>query len=514
MADIGLLFRQGTLAQLEGAELIAGSINVTTDEPAIYIDVPNAEGTQTIRKRVGDLIIVPNEAALMADTTGKIGIVDGALVSQWSTSALYYAEEEGALLKWNGESWKQLNALSDVDAAVGNLTQSVGGLQTGLAETNQNVSSNTSKIDALTQKVGNIPESASATTVVGYVDEKVNAVDTKVTTLNQTVEDLSGTVGGLNTQVAENKNSVDKSITEINAKNESQDQAISALDAAYKAADVVINKSVADLNTAIGVVDQKVGQNTVAIGENLQKITTNIKAIEALQETTATHTDDIAENEAAIKKEAEDRAAAVDAVNTALSNHKDAYNIKVAEIENAYKAADTAILTEAKTYTDGAIEEKLQAADAMTFKGVLGTDANAGQIPDLPTGVVADGKEMVNAGDTYKVSVAGKYGPDAIYQGYVGDLFIALKDQIDQEDPSSYTSGWAHVSSGYESDYNPHLTAITADNGVNGITLKLSGGADENLGTEHIVGSTNIKVSRSAADATTTFSLVWGSFES
>ena len=54
MADIGLLFRQGTLAQLKNAELIAGSINVTTDEPAIYIDVPNAEGTQTIRKRVGD----------------------------------------------------------------------------------------------------------------------------------------------------------------------------------------------------------------------------------------------------------------------------------------------------------------------------------------------------------------------------------------------------------------------------------------------------------------------------
>ena len=69
------------MAQWKNAELIAGSINVTTDEPAIYIDVPNAEGTQTIRKRVGDLIIVPNEEALMTDTTGKVGVVDGALVS-------------------------------------------------------------------------------------------------------------------------------------------------------------------------------------------------------------------------------------------------------------------------------------------------------------------------------------------------------------------------------------------------------------------------------------------------
>ena len=511
MADIGLLFRQGTLAQLENAELIVGSINVTTDEPAIYIDVPNAEGTQTVRKRVGDLIIVPNEEALMTDTTGKTGVADGALVGEWSTSALYYAEEEGALLKWNGQSWKQLNALSDVDAAVGDLQGAVGSLSTGLQETNTTVSENTGKIDTLTETMGSIPESSSATTVVGYVDEKVNEVDGKVTTLSGTVEALDGTVSGLNNQVVENKTATENAIKEINAKDEAQDGVISDLDAAYKAADATINQAITDLGTTINGVDQKAGQNATAIGENSQKIATNTAAIEALQETAATHTEDIAENEAAISQEVEDRTAAVNAVSTSLDNHILAYNNQVAETKNAYEAADAAVLAEAKTYTNDAIEEKLQAADAMTFKGVLGTDE--GQVSDLPTGIVANGEEMVNAGDTYKVSVAGNYGPDDT-QAYVGDLFIALKDQMDQDDPSSYTSGWAHVSSGYESDYNPHLTAITADNDVNGITLKLSGGADENLGTEHIVGSTNIKVSRSAADATTTFSLVWGSFES
>lgn len=510
MADIGLLFRQGTLAQLKNAELIAGSINVTTDEPAIYIDVPNAEGTQTIRKRVGDLIIVPNEEALMTDTTGKVGVVDGALVGEWSKSALYYAEEEGALLKWNGTSWKQLNALSDVDAAVDGLTQSVGSLQTGFAEISSTVSSNTGKIDTLTETVGSIPEGASATTVVGYIDEKVSEVDGKVSTLSGTVETLSGTVDTLNTQVVENKNTVDNSIAEINAKDEAQDKTINDLDAAYKAADTAINQSITDLGTTINGVNQKTQQNATAIGENLEKITANTASIEALQGTTTTHTNDIAANEAAISKEVEDRIAAVSGVQNSLNNHITAYNTKVAEIENAYKVADEGILASAKTYTDNSIEAKLQAADAMTFKGVLGTDE--GQISNLPTGIVGNGEKMVNAGDTYKVSVAGTYGPDNI-QGYVGDLFIALKDQMDQNDPSTYTSGWAHVSSGYESDYNPHLTAITADNGVNGITIKLSGGADENLGTEHIVGSTNIKVSRNAADATTTFSLVWGSFE-
>ena len=261
MADIGLLFRQGTLAQLKNAELIAGSINVTTDEPAIYIDVPNTEGTQTIRKRVGDLIIVPNEEALMTDTTGKVGVVDGALVGEWSTSALYYAEEEGALLKWNGTSWKQLNSLSDVDAAVDGLTQSVGSLQTGYAEINKTVSSNTGKIDTLTETVGSIPEGASATTVVGYIDEKVSEVDGKVSTLSGTVETLRGTVEGLNTQVVENKTAVDNSITQINAKDEAQDKTINDLDAAYKAADATINQAITNLDTTISGVDQKTQHN-------------------------------------------------------------------------------------------------------------------------------------------------------------------------------------------------------------------------------------------------------------
>jgi hypothetical protein len=39
MANENLLFRKGTLKELSNAELIAGSINFTTDEPAIYLDI-------------------------------------------------------------------------------------------------------------------------------------------------------------------------------------------------------------------------------------------------------------------------------------------------------------------------------------------------------------------------------------------------------------------------------------------------------------------------------------------
>lgn len=80
-----------------------------------------------------------------------------------------------------------------------------------------------------------------------------------------------------------------------------------------------------------------------------------------------------------------------------------------------------------KQYVDNQITTKIAAADAMVFKGTLGT---GGTVDDLPTtGVVV--------GDTYKVIVAGTYaGEDA----KIGDLFIA----------TAATPTWAYVPSGDE----------------------------------------------------------------
>jgi hypothetical protein len=54
MANENLLFRKGTLKDLENAPKIAGSVNFTIDEPAIYLDVEVNGDTE--RRRVGDII--------------------------------------------------------------------------------------------------------------------------------------------------------------------------------------------------------------------------------------------------------------------------------------------------------------------------------------------------------------------------------------------------------------------------------------------------------------------------
>ena len=120
MAD-SLLFRKGSLAGLKTAEIIPGAISFTTDEPAIYLDV--TENGQNIRKRVGDLIVYNTLAELK---TGETTYKEGALVSDYSASALYYIVADNALLKWVPESkavdgkwgWKQINSNAALDEAL------------------------------------------------------------------------------------------------------------------------------------------------------------------------------------------------------------------------------------------------------------------------------------------------------------------------------------------------------------------------------------------------------------
>lgn len=88
MANV--LFKKGLLAGLKDAPMKEGTIYVTTDERAMYLDVSDSE-----RIRLGDFIEVDNIAAL--PSTGA------------NVSALYYATAENVLAKWSGSAWVQIN---------------------------------------------------------------------------------------------------------------------------------------------------------------------------------------------------------------------------------------------------------------------------------------------------------------------------------------------------------------------------------------------------------------------
>lgn len=82
-------FKKGLLANLPEAKS-AGTLYITTDERALYLDVDSST-----RIRLGDFI----EVASIADLP-----VAGA-----NQTAMYYAKAENVLAKWSGTEWVQIN---------------------------------------------------------------------------------------------------------------------------------------------------------------------------------------------------------------------------------------------------------------------------------------------------------------------------------------------------------------------------------------------------------------------
>lgn len=81
-------------------DLSAGTVYVTTDEQAMYIDLPNAEGALD-RLRIGDIII--KESVRTSEPP-------------YSEGALYYFTAENALLRYSNNKWVQINEATDLTA--------------------------------------------------------------------------------------------------------------------------------------------------------------------------------------------------------------------------------------------------------------------------------------------------------------------------------------------------------------------------------------------------------------
>lgn len=152
---------------------------------------------------------------------------------------------------------------------------------------------------------------------------------------------------------------------------------------------------------------------------------------------------------------------------------------KLTDLVTPTSAADAAT----KQYVD----DQMAAADAMVFKGVLGT--GTGMIAALPTSGVL-------CGWTYKVGTKGTYGS---IEGKVGDLIINTA-------ADNATPVWVHVTSGYEDDYLQKLS-IASNSGVQ---INLSNGVGSTDSSIVLQNSDSIQWTVSGTSATPV--IVWGTF--
>lgn len=101
-----LQFKMGQWTnQFDSMAKVPGTVYVTTNEQAMYVDVD-----ESTRIRLGDIIQV--------DTVNKLR----DMAPKYSRTALYYVIDENALLKYTGDgsvhTWKQINSVSDIQASV------------------------------------------------------------------------------------------------------------------------------------------------------------------------------------------------------------------------------------------------------------------------------------------------------------------------------------------------------------------------------------------------------------
>lgn len=187
-------FKKGLLASLPAA-LSAGTIYVTTDERALYLDVDGST-----RVRIGDFQEFDTLAALQANTNP-------------SATALYYVTELNCLAKWDGTKYVQINL--DTGATAVNVTGD-GNAITGVTYDAATRTLTFTKTTAFATP-GQVDEkvTAKAEELKGYVDEKTEGIasDAVVSALAERVTAAESALDKLNGG-AEGEGSVDKKIAD------------------------------------------------------------------------------------------------------------------------------------------------------------------------------------------------------------------------------------------------------------------------------------------------------------
>lgn len=447
MANV--FFKRGSLANLSAQPKVDGTIYITTDERAMYVDVDSET-----RIRIGDFREYANWAAINSLTA-----------ADKDPQALYYANSENILAKWDAtnQRWVQVNGQQAINSLISYVHESAvtsGNntvLTTGVTDTegtrvNGQVTYATGNSDLL--KITGVSttdtDSSSATygrTTATITLTPANIVDSvSVATANIT--------DGTSITLSNNRTGTDANGTTVNT------------------------------STALDAINL-ISKGGLTISKNATTGDIEFKAAGTLDHVTTEFT-----NTGLLNMRLYD-----------LDGNEPTYTSQVTPIIRYGKtttsdtvfASGTAVLDVYTTgQVDNLISDELKAINAMTFKGTLGAD---GTVTALPT-------TSVENGDTYKVISALTYNGQSCR---VGDMFIAsgtesISGYIPAEDII-----WNYIPSGndetntYSFTYNAANDSITFAND-NGPLTHFSMGTNLTASVE----SNTITISHDAVTRTNT----------
>lgn len=293
MADL-LRIRKGTHAGLEAITTkVPGTIYVTTDEKAMYVDISTTE-----RIRLGQIIEVADQAAW------------ATMKPPYSSEGFYYIVAQNALIKYTGDnvthSWKQINAptdlsglierVSDLETAVGSNGTTKTGIYKLIADNTTAIGNNATAITGLDTRLD------TAEDEIDTLQSEMDAVEKKASDNASAITSLQSSVTANATAIGNNKTSIETINSTIGTAGTGQTGTIYELIASNKSAITSNDSDISKLNTT--VYGDAAGTGAAGLVGSVSTNTSNISSLTSkvsdLETTVGNHTTSIGNNTNAI----------------------------------------------------------------------------------------------------------------------------------------------------------------------------------------------------------------------
>ena len=324
-------FRMGELANLQALTTkTPGTIYVTTDERAMYLDVD-----ASTRIRLGNAIITVNKVTELAN------------VQPWQAGTMYYATEDDVLVLYTGSEFKLVNE---------KLINQVTTLNNTLSQTNVDLTN-------LTNKVGTVATKDDIDTVgewLSHLDSRTTTLEGEMDTAQTDINNAEAAIEALQGEVNSLKGTGENSIGGLKAAIQALQQVdsthtadIAQLKTDVAAAQTQADKGVADAATAQAQADKGVADAAAAktAADNAQKAA-----------------DDAQKDVDDLSNVVSGQSASITTINSTLEDLQDQIDLNDIDIENLQKA-DTALETAYKA-ADKALEDAYKAADSNLQTGI------------------------------------------------------------------------------------------------------------------------------------------------
>ena len=256
-----LNFKMGLYENLASTNKSAGTVYVTTDERAMYVDISDTE-----RIRLQGSVLYYNTLQQFIDEVAP----------PYSTDIIYFIAADNALVRWDGKEWIQLNLpAKTIEDAINQLTNAVTKNAEDIAANKTSIEANADAIAANAEDIKALQDAIGGGDAEGTVLDRIDTLEGEMDTAQEDIGTLKTDVGTLKGSMT----NVQKDIGDLQTSVGANADSITAVSGRVTTLEGEMD--ISGLKTRVGTAESNITQlqkdveaNDEAIGVNAGNITT------------------------------------------------------------------------------------------------------------------------------------------------------------------------------------------------------------------------------------------------